>query len=122
MIDTGATVTTIDTETARTLALKPSGQIKSFGIGGESVGFTVGCSVNIHGLNIDIPRAHCHDLTKYSRGLIALIGRDVLLHMILHYDGPKGQLYLEIPIAPSNVAHTRTKKPRPKSSKKRRRR
>ncbi|MEK9139115.1 MAG: retroviral-like aspartic protease family protein [Bacteroidota bacterium] len=97
MIDTGATVTCIDTEVARVLSLPQSGKVESCGIGGKASGFTVACTVDIKGLKVGITRAHCHDLAQYSKGLVALIGRDVLSNMILHYNGPSGTISLFLP-------------------------
>lgn len=100
MLDTGATITTIDSTVAQQLNLRQSGQVESFGIGGKSTGYTVACSVNIKGLVVNIPRAHCHELAKYCSGLVALIGRDVLTHMVLNYDGPNGVVTLTLPVRP----------------------
>ena len=97
LIDTGATVTTIDTQVPRDLKLRQSGTVESVGIGGRVKGFTVACAVNIKGLVVTVPRAHCHELTKYTKDLLALIGRDVLQHMILTYNGLAGTISLELP-------------------------
>ncbi|RJP32691.1 MAG: hypothetical protein C4547_13315 [Phycisphaerales bacterium] len=96
MIDTGATVTTIDRPAAERLGLEPSGKVESFGIGGKAVGVTVPCSVDIQGLGVDITRCHCHDLATHIQDLLCLIGRDILRHTVFHYDGPAGTFYLEI--------------------------
>lgn len=111
IIDTGATVTTINTSVATQLNLRQSGRVESIGIGGTSSGFLAACSIDIKGLTVDIPRAHCHDLPG---GLVALIGRDVLAHMVLIYDGIAGSIVLKVP-APEPP-------PPAKPSKKRRRR
>jgi hypothetical protein len=124
MIDSGATVTTIDSSVAQTLGLQPSGKVESVGIGGRSTGFTVACSVDIRGLVVNIARAHCHDLTKYSKKLICLIGRDILRHMVFHYDGPAGTVYLELPIlqgsVPSKPKKARKRKDRARAKRRRR--
>lgn len=104
IIDTGATVTTIDTSVAQELGLRETGPVQAVGIGGASAGFTTACSVDIHGLIGNLARAHCHDLAKHSTGLLALIGRDVLRHFVLHYNGPKGRITLELPSPETAVA------------------
>jgi len=120
LIDTGAAVTTIDSEVAKSLNLRPSGQVESCGIGGKVIGFTVACSIDIKGLKLNIPRAHCHDLTKHVKGLIALIGRDVLRSLILNYDGPKGEVELLLPIPASYITDNTHRLPPPKKWRKRR--
>lgn len=96
MLDTGASVTTIDRGVAETLALEPSGMVESFGIGGKATGITVPCSVKLEGFRVNIPRCHCHDLSVHCRDLVCLIGRDILRHLVFHYDGPAGAIYLEL--------------------------
>ncbi len=118
IIDTGATVTTIDTRAATALALRQSGRVEAFGIGGKSTGFTVACCVDIKGLRVNIARAHCHDLAKYQKDLVALIGRDILQHMELHYDGPNGRVTLVLPLP--REPRARTKKPTAKRKKRKR--
>lgn len=119
LIDSGASVTVIDADIARKLYLPQSGQIEAVGIGGKALGFTASCCVNVQGLAINLPRVHCYELSKHGPGLAALIGRDVLAHMVFNYDGPKGQCYLELPGAQQPVKGT----PRtPATGKKRRRR
>ncbi|MEW6251640.1 MAG: aspartyl protease family protein [Planctomycetota bacterium] len=107
IIDTGATTTTIDTCVAKSLNLTQSGTVQSVGIGGASTGFRAACSVNIKGLKVSIPRAHCHELPP-SANVVALIGRDVLRYMLLKYDGIEGVVTLTIP-DPRPVSKPRTR-------------
>lgn len=97
LIDTGATVTTIDVKVAETLGLSYSGVVQSLGIGGSSTGYRAPCQVSIKGLCVNIPRAHCHPFPT-DTGLLALIGRDILRHMILTYDGLNGAVTLALPL------------------------
>ncbi|MFH1418753.1 MAG: aspartyl protease family protein [Planctomycetota bacterium] len=120
MIDSGATVTAIDADVAKRLGLKPSGTVEAVGIGGKTIGITVACSVDIKGLVLDLPRAPGHDLSKYCPGLIALIGRDILRHMVFHYDGPKGTVYLEIPDLAKPAPRGAPKKPKKKPKRRKR--
>ena len=96
MIDTGATTTTIDISVAKSLNLSQSGTVQAGGIGGASKGFRAACSVDIKGLKVSIPRAHCHQLPQ-SANFIALIGRDILRHMVLKCDGINGTVTLTTP-------------------------
>lgn len=119
IIDTGASVTTINTSVANSLQLPQSGKVVSIGIGGTSTGFTAGCTINIKGLNVNVPRAHCHDLPN---NLVALIGRDILTHMIVVYNGISGTVELRLltppPIKPKARKSTnRHKKPRKRKKK-----
>jgi predicted aspartyl protease len=120
MIDTGATTTTIDIRVADALNLSQSGTVQSVGIGGASTGFRAACSVDIKGLKVSIPRAHCHQLPQSAK-LIALIGRDVLRHMVLKYDGINGLVTLTIP-NPHASPKTRYGGSAPRRHKKHRRR
>lgn len=123
LIDSGATVTAIDFSVAEKLGLQPSGIVTGVGIGGESRGFIAACSVDIHGLSINIPRCHCHDLSKVTNRFMALIGRDVLRHMVFHYDGPNGNIYLEVVGHPSpSLQRPKTQTRRAKRKPKRKRR
>lgn len=120
LIDTGATTTTIDIRVAEELGLPRSGTVQSVGIGGASAGYRAACSINIKGLRVSIPRAHCHPLPE-SSGLIALIGRDILRHMVLEYDGVNGTVALTIP-APSPPTRPTLPSAKPGKMKKHKRR
>lgn len=99
LIDSGAEVTAIDIAVAEQLKLPRTGKVKVVGIGGESEGYTSACSIFIPGLPLttSASRAHCHDLTKTGRNIIALIGRDILKMMTFFYDGINGQMRLVYP-------------------------
>jgi len=100
MIDSGAQATTIDTSVAERLQLPRTSKIEAFGIGGRSEGYTSPCSIFIPSLKLttNCARAHCHELTKNAKHIIALIGRDILKQMTFFYDGINGQVQLVYPL------------------------
>ena len=70
LIDTGATITTIDTHVAETLKLAYSGRVDAIGIGGKVIGYKVACVVAIRGRPSIGTRINCHDLTVHAPHLI----------------------------------------------------
>jgi len=100
MIDSGAQATTIDVSVAERLQLSRTNRIEAFGIGGKAEGYTSPCSLLIPSLELttNLARAHCHELTKNAKHIIALIGRDILQHMTFFYDGINGQVQLVYPL------------------------
>lgn len=120
LIDTGATVTTIDLSIAKKLQLASLGDVTATGIGGLSHGFLAACCMNVHGLRINIARAHVQDFSGETDSITALIGRDVLQHFTLIYNGIEGWIELQLPAPmqsetqPHKPRKQRTRKPRKK--------
>lgn len=106
MIDTGAQVTTIDMTIAERLQLPRTGKTIVAGIGGLSEGYTSPISVTFPGLNnmtFHSSGAHCHDLIKNAKHIIALIGRDLLKGMTFFFDGVEGEARLAYILPPGAV-------------------
>ncbi len=96
MIDTGAMMTCIDDEAALQLGLPV---IDVIAIASASHAETMQRVYPAHiegfgGISIEAPRAVGAALA--SQGLIALIGRDILQHCCLYYNGPAGQFTLSV--------------------------
>lgn len=100
IIDSGATVTCVDHRIIDSLGIKPTGKTMSVGIGGTEEALIVACSLQIREHNFWSPHVRCHDLKKVAKGLVALIGRDLLRGMVFHYDGRAGTAYLDLPDPP----------------------
>jgi hypothetical protein len=114
LIDTGATITAISMEAADELGLLPLRLSESYGLGGKhkhpvfrvafAIGITDGRSGNV--LQGEIDAAGIPDLEVVGEGLglhvrnqrrrlIGLLGRDILQHAKLTYDGPQGKFAVE---------------------------
>lgn len=118
LIDTGATSTTIDLSIANRLQLTSLGDVTARGIGGLSHGFLAACCINIKGLLVNIARAHVQDFSDETDSITALIGRDVLQHFALIYNGIEGWIELQLPPPirperqPRKSTKLQTKRPR----------
>lgn len=96
LIDTGATSTCVDNEVAQDLGL-PVIDVTTVASASERVEqnvYPVQLDVVHSDLTIDFGRSIGADLTP--QGLVALIGRDVLRSMTLHYNGVTGDFTLAI--------------------------
>lgn len=111
LIDTGATITSIDRSVAEELELAPSGEVSIGTAGGEHevpvyTGVLSFPGTGIRDLSIE--RLVGVDLTGQGLGTVrhstaddpqpgriaALIGRDVLAHFVMVYNGPAGMITL----------------------------
>ena len=97
LIDTGASSTAIDLEAAATLGIPAVDTIPIASATHEAMTMPIyPISVEITGLpfTFDAPRATGAPLAK--QGLLLLIGRDLLQHCTLFYNGLVGQITLAI--------------------------
>lgn len=97
MIDTGASITCIDTDAAAGagLAVVDSGPMSSATHPNEIVPIYAGVML-ILGFPHDFHTNRAYGATLQGQGLIALIGRDVLSSAILVYNGPDDSFSLSI--------------------------
>ena len=97
LIDTGATSTCIDDETARQLQLPAIDVVTVASASHASARQSVHpVQIELVGwpIRFDAPRAIAAPLR--IQGILVLIGRDVLQHTILVYNGPTGSFSLSI--------------------------
>ena len=97
MIDTGASVTCIDTNAAASagLAVVDSGPMSSATQPNEIVPIYAGV-MQILGFSHDFHTNRAYGAILEGQGLIALIGRDALAGAILVYNGPDDSFSLSI--------------------------
>lgn len=97
LIDTGASSTCVDETAAQALRLPVVDVVRVASASHAATSHNVyPIQVEIVGapISIDAPRAIGAPLA--AQGLLALIGRDVLQHCALFYNGPAGQLTLTL--------------------------
>lgn len=96
LIDTGASATCIDESAANELGVPATDRVKIASASHAQTEQAVyPISIQLSGLiTIQVPRAISAQLS--NQGLILLIGRDVLQHCTLFYNGPSGQLTISV--------------------------
>lgn len=103
LIDTGAKNSCIDSSLALALGLPVVNQRQGAGVGGVATFNTHLGQIHIPGLKYtfhgEFMGVH---LTVGDQAARVLIGRDVLRHFRLTYDGPKGAVSLSDPDAPAS--------------------
>lgn len=97
LVDTGASVSCIDTNTARQLKLPVVGTVIMASASHANT------PTAVHPIQIKIqnapvsfgaPRAMCANLA--NQGFIAIIGRDILSLCTMYYNGPAGQITVSL--------------------------
>ena len=96
LLDTGAAISSIDERLARTLNLTVVNSVKQTGIGGE-----VECDVCL--AQIEVPtlqvvfngRFATLPLSEEGHPYSAILGRDILRHFKMQYNGPAGTLSID---------------------------
>src|SRR6266511_2720190 len=97
LIDTGASTTCVDDETARQLQLPVIDVVSMQSASHASHPANVyPIRINIAGFPVGINAPRATGAALKAQGLIALIGRDVLVACTLHYNGMAGQITLAI--------------------------
>ena len=97
MIDTGASVTCVDDETAQKLQLPIIDVVRMASASHASHQANVyPIKVTITGLPIGINAPRAVGAALKTQGLIALLGRDILMHCTMHYNGVAGEITLAI--------------------------
>lgn len=100
LIDTGATISMVDSGAIEQLGVAPIGSTMLGTAGGPTQ-----CPLYPVGLNIGQPGAPPLAAGEFesiasgplqAQGLIALLGRDLLQHMLLVYDGPSNRFSIAI--------------------------
>lgn len=91
LIDTGASITAVDSAVLDSLALNPFSKTKVLTPGGESIQGVYACRIGFPGT--PIPTLEFNPVIGsqlQTQGYIALIGRDLLRHFQLVYNGLEG--------------------------------
>lgn len=96
MIDTGASVTCVDLGAAKAMGLSEIDTVQMASASHSSHPAPIyPVRLTIQGnMNVDVPKAMGASLQP--QGLIALIGRDVLVHCTLYYNGYSGAVTLSV--------------------------
>lgn len=95
LIDTGASVTCIDETAAAKLGLPPVDVVSiASASSASSQCNTYPVRIDLQGLPIGIDATKAIGAPLAAQGLVALIGRDVLSHFTLFYNGTTGQITL----------------------------
>ncbi|HPL75715.1 MAG TPA: hypothetical protein PKW18_14235 [Candidatus Sumerlaeota bacterium] len=98
LIDTGATMTSVDEDVCKTLGLIPTGTIPIWHAGGTSVSLCYPIEIEFLGTPIPTmshPRvATCHLSQMNGLNYILLLGRDILSMMKFTYNGLSGRIEL----------------------------
>jgi predicted aspartyl protease len=97
LIDTGATVSVVDAAAVQALGINPVGVTGITGVTGQQ-------QTNLYPATFAFPGANLPDINFASvtasalqpMGLVALIGRDILLYFTMFYNGPLGIVTLSI--------------------------
>ena len=102
LIDTGAGISGIDTSVIQQLQVQPVGQVLVAGVTGAKLRSKYPARFAFPGTNL--PQLDFDELVESelanqtvegsSGPLVALIGRDILHHFVLIYNGPAGQFTL----------------------------
>ena len=97
LIDTGASVTCVDDETAQKLQLPIIDVVRMASASHASHQANVyPIKLTITGLPIGINAPRAVGAALKTQGLIALLGRDILMHCTMHYNGVAGEITLAI--------------------------
>ena len=95
LIDSGATYCAVDESVVLQLGIPPYGSVKVHGVGGASDQLTYPASLSFPGTPIPpITFFDFYGAPLLPTGIIALIGRNVLRHFVLVYNGPGGHVSL----------------------------
>lgn len=97
LIDTGASISAIDVETLQELNISPIGATKVSTPSGEDM-------QELYAVKFSFPGKGLPDMTSLNvlgsnlkkQNICALIGRDILRHCLLVYDGTSGSIMLAI--------------------------
>lgn len=93
MIDTGASVCVIDEDALAGLGIAPSGTLEISTASGSSTQPTYPASISFPGT--PLPNVNFSDFVGapiQAQGVVALIGRSVLRHFVIIYNGPGGSV------------------------------
>lgn len=97
LIDTGATMTSVDEKTCLTLGLTPTGVINIAHAGGTSPHNCYPVQIFFPDSKLpplQIARAASVQLSMGKQPYIMLLGRDILANIKMTYNGPQGRLEL----------------------------
>lgn len=97
LIDTGANMTCVDEAAAQKLQLPAIDVVKVASASHASIEQNVyPIQIEVVGLPITVNAPRAVGAALEPQGILVLIGRDVLQHMVLVYNGPAGSISLSI--------------------------
>jgi predicted aspartyl protease len=91
LIDTGATMTAVDSSVVTSLGINPVGVVPVGTAGGPTKQPVYPIRLQIQGVGLVMNFSRVTGAPLQGMGLVALLGRDVLARMILIYDGPSSE-------------------------------
>lgn len=95
MIDTGASISTINTTVAQNASLQATGDTQLGGVGGTQDSTIYAASLTIPAYNITVPTVQVASVPgQLPAPADMLIGRDILENLVMNYDGSAGQITL----------------------------
>lgn len=94
LIDTGATMTAVDSGVVTALGVNPVGVVAVGTAGGPTSQPVYPIRLQIQGVGLVINFSSVTGAPLKPMNLVALLGRDVLTRMILIYDGPSSEYTL----------------------------
>lgn len=94
MIDTGASISTIQDSVAQRAGLQQTGSTQLSGVGGVQTSPIYAASLAIPKFNVTVPAIEVASITNPFPGVEMLIGRDILSSLNLDYHGMQGQFEL----------------------------
>lgn len=94
LIDTGATMTAVDTSVVAALGVNPVGVVPVGTAGGPATQPVYPIRLQIQGVGLVLNFSRVTGAPLKPMNLVALLGRDVLSRMILIYDGPSSEYVL----------------------------
>ena len=96
LLDTGATISSVDERLARTLNLTVVNSVKQTGIGGEVECYVCLAQIEVPSLQVVFNgRFATLPLLEEGHPYSAILGRDILRYFTMQYDGPAGTLTIE---------------------------
>ncbi len=93
LVDTGATLCAVDEASLRNLGIPPYGYATIVGASGPRRCLTYPASLGFPGTTLpNLTFQDFHGLPLASLGVVAVIGRNVLAHFVMVYNGPGGHV------------------------------
>jgi hypothetical protein len=90
LVDTGASICAVDESAAIRLGLQPVGQSRVSGVGGTQMRNVYVGKIMFPGTPIPPQQWTLSGAELKDQNLLLLIGRDILRHCVLIYNGPQG--------------------------------
>lgn len=95
MIDTGASISTIQDSVAQKAGLQQTGQTQLSGVGGTQMSAIYAASLAIPKFGVTVDAVEVASVSQPFPGVDMLIGRDILANLELDYHGLQGEFALK---------------------------